>query len=333
MYPELAVTGRQRAFILPLADYWPSLQRMKAPEPSPRSFSPWLAALVLAITYLVIASGWIVMSSAAVPAFTSDVLQSTDLEIYKGLAFVVVTGLGIFLFAWIGLRLRERLVAEILTWREATAATERQAIAGVLASSVAHDINNVLMVLGAHLPDPDPDVAAGLERLGRLSRDLHRISQPHDETSEAEVELASVLADSVRFARAHEQLSGRKISTRTTGDVVVRMPHVLFDRAVLNLLLNAGEAAGKGGEILVTGGVEGDDVFISVEDSGPGFGGKTFAEVARPWSTTRERGSGLGLVTVRALADRLPGTVTIGTSADLGGAKITLSWRHSARAV
>lgn len=305
---------------------------MKGPEPTSRSFSPWLAALVLAIAYLLIASGWILMSSRAVPLLTTDVIESTDLEVYKGLAFVAVTGLGIFLIAWIGLRLRERLVAEILTWREATAATERQAIAGVLASSVAHDINNVLMVLGAHLPDPDPDVAAGLERLGRLSRDLHRISRPHDETSVAEVELASVLADAVRFARAHEQLSGRKISVRTSGDVFVRMPHVLFDRAVLNLLLNAGEAAGKGGEIRVTGGLDGDRVFISVEDSGPGFGGKSFDEVARPWSTTRERGSGLGLVTVRALTDRLAGTVTIGTSADLGGAQITLSWRKASYA-
>ncbi|TVQ88973.1 MAG: sensor histidine kinase [Deltaproteobacteria bacterium] len=292
----------------------------------PRSMAPWAAALLLSLSYIVVGAAYIFMSSRLVTNLADSVLQAGTIEIIKGLSFVGATGLGLFLATWWGLRLRERLVDEILQWREATAATERQAIAATLAGSVAHDINNVLMILSAKANASDDDFQAGIERLTSLARNLQRLSQPQGQTSIQDIELSVAVRAAVKFARSHERLQGRKIDIECQHDRVLALPLTLLDRALLNMLLNGGEATRQGGRLLVSCGSQGDEIFLCVEDDGPGFPDGKAEALLEPGQTTRERGSGLGLMTVTALADRLGGGVSIGRSERLGGAKVEIRW-------
>jgi two-component system NtrC family sensor kinase len=79
---------------------------------------------------------------------------------------------------------------------------------------------------------------------------------------------------------------------------------------LLNLLLNAAEAAGPSGHVAVrVRAAEDDRVEVLVEDDGPGLTPETRARAFEPFFTTRPRGSGLGLAIVRQVVSAHGGTV------------------------
>jgi len=78
--------------------------------------------------------------------------------------------------------------------------------------------------------------------------------------------------------------------------------HDPLARAVSNLLLNAADAAGPDGTIIVSAEhIDGPTptVRISVHDTGPGIPVETLGRIWEPYTTTKPGGTGLGLAIVR----------------------------------
>jgi signal transduction histidine kinase len=94
---------------------------------------------------------------------------------------------------------------------------------------------------------------------------------------------------------------------------------------VTNLLLNSLDAiasSGVGGQVLLGAQVVPDAVEVSVEDDGPGW---PSSDADAPQS----RGSGLGLIIVRAIVESRHGTMRLEKSKRLGGARVLVrlpSW-------
>lgn len=80
--------------------------------------------------------------------------------------------------------------------------------------------------------------------------------------------------------------------------------------AVLNLALNAIEAAGPGGVIAVRGYREGQQVVIDVTDNGPGPPAELGTAITEAFVTTKEAGVGLGLMLARQAAEGEGGQLT-----------------------
>ena len=86
-----------------------------------------------------------------------------------------------------------------------------------------------------------------------------------------------------------------------------------------NLLENAAEAAGSGGQVLsVTSAVDGR-VFIEIHDSGPGLTGEASKSLFEPTITFKKRGMGLGLSLARKNALLNGGDIML-IESELGGA-------------
>jgi signal transduction histidine kinase len=86
------------------------------------------------------------------------------------------------------------------------------------------------------------------------------------------------------------------------------VPQVMADpeqlqQVFLNLLLNAIQAMPQGGSIILTTsvGAEGEEVQITVADTGRGIPPEHLSRIFDPFFTTKEAGTGLGL----AVSDRL----------------------------
>ncbi|HKD99419.1 MAG TPA: HAMP domain-containing sensor histidine kinase [Planctomycetota bacterium] len=91
--------------------------------------------------------------------------------------------------------------------------------------------------------------------------------------------------------------------------------------AVVNLLLNAVEAARPSGRVAVSASAEpGGGACIAVDDDGPGVPSALRAKLFRPFVSSKDDGNGLGLVVCDRVAAEHGGAIGIETSA-LGGAR------------
>ena len=79
---------------------------------------------------------------------------------------------------------------------------------------------------------------------------------------------------------------------------------VQLEQALVNVVKNAVEAieaAGQPGRIVLRGGRLGRRTFLTVRDSGPGLSNEVQAQLFTPFYTTRENGQGIGLTMVQEI--------------------------------
>ena len=111
-----------------------------------------------------------------------------------------------------------------------------------------------------------------------------------------------------------EEIHTRKISVNLNiqGDLPkIRIKeHQLFE-IINNLVKNALEAIGNDGLLLVLAGSIDNKVVITIQDTGQGISSEVEKEIFSPFFTTKERGTGLGLVVVKKLVEENHGTIEV----------------------
>lgn len=202
---------------------------------------------------------------------------------------------------------------------------ERWAALGRLAGMIAHDLRNPLTAIRcqAGLLRDDNLAAANkdrsvrsilnqVQRMGHTIDELLLFAKPEDSHASLRPYAVSALAASVQEAFALPcHAKGVRLETRLgyQGAVWIRPPQVY--RVLENLVKNALDAVGEGGEILMaTEAASGGEVVIRVADSGPGVPDSIRGSLFEPF-VTRDKpgGTGLGLAIVKKIVCEHGGTV------------------------
>jgi signal transduction histidine kinase len=179
------------------------------------------------------------------------------------------------------------------------------------------------------------DARSAARQICDVCEDLGTLSSGHPEggggPSEAleATDIAAVLETARRLAshRLAVPLSGRP-PLPPVGLSPARLCQVL-----LNLLLNAGEAArANGGEVWIEGDAGGGWVRLAVADSGAGMSREALARAFEPLFTSRSGrgGTGLGLPVCRAIVEQAGGRIEL-ESREGVGTRVTL-WLPGAAA-
>jgi signal transduction histidine kinase len=215
---------------------------------------------------------------------------------------------------------------------------EKSVLAGTIASTVAHDINNGLMTASVSLEDlhervaADPELSAltdearaAVARIVDWNRRFFDLGGERLLGDVKPFDLSELLRTTCDLAQRHRSLREAQLIKVLPDVAPFRGSMALMQRAVLNLLLNAAEAAGPGQRVRLTlGQVEYGRYCIGVEDSGPGVPAALRERILEPFYTSKPEGTGLGLASVVACASFHRGTLAIDDS-PLGGARFTLT--------
>jgi signal transduction histidine kinase len=226
--------------------------------------------------------------------------------------------------------------------RAQAAMLERENLAalGRMVATVAHEIRNPLSIIRASAERMQRKRAIDDEALSYITEEvdgLDRVLTGYLEFAHARpaefvpVSLSASVGRAtaaVEAERAHKRV---EVNQRMPeADVVVRGDERRIRQAVLNVLLNAVQAAPEGGRIEVSLARADHEIRLTIADNGPGIDPAHAAEVARPFFTTKVDGSGLGLSVVRAVMEEHGGSFDI--ASDAGGTRVTLIFRDAGTA-
>ncbi|WP_153752804.1 MULTISPECIES: ATP-binding protein [Xanthomonas] len=144
------------------------------------------------------------------------------------------------------------------------------------------------------LPQLMAESREGIERVTRIVRDLKDFSYSGREESWKLVDLHSGLESTINII--WNELKYKVTLERHYGNLplVECLPSEL-NQVYMNLLLNAGQAIGERGTIVVSTGQDGEEVWIEFKDSGAGIAADLLQRIFDPFFTTKPVGSGTGL--------------------------------------
>ena len=214
----------------------------------------------------------------------------------------------------------DRMSATLDTLRSELVAGERQRLLGQLAAGFAHELRNA--VTGAKLAidlhrrrcpagsadDSLPVASRQLDILEEEVRGLLALGKPPtDAPAAVDLDaLAAEVCDLVGPRSAHAGV--RLVGAVPCGTRLVGRRDGLR-AALVNLALNAIDAAGRGGHVRISVEPAPPGVALVVEDDGPGPPADLAATLAEPFVTGKPEGVGLGLAVVRAVAEQHGGTL------------------------
>ncbi len=144
------------------------------------------------------------------------------------------------------------------------------------------------------LPQLMAESREGIERVTRIVRDLKDFSYSGRDESWKLVDLHSGLESTINII--WNELKYKVTLERRYGELpmIECLPSEL-NQVYMNLLLNAGHAIAERGHIIVTTGVEGDEVWVEFQDDGAGISPELRQRIFDPFFTTKPVGSGTGL--------------------------------------
>jgi two-component system, NtrC family, sensor kinase len=205
---------------------------------------------------------------------------------------------------------------------------EKLASVGRLAARVAHELNNPLTVMLGHLMLQRRKAGGQLARdlleieqeairCKEIVRDLLELSHPVGAQESGPVDLRELCDHVVARQRESGQFALPRFDIQGSGTALGDASRLR--EVVVNLVRNAAEAAGPGGEVRIRVSSTRDAVEVAVCDSGPGIPASVRGRIFEPFFTTKSSGTGLGLAVSRAIVMAHGGEITV-RDGELGGA-------------
>jgi len=243
---------------------------------------------------------------------------------------VVSFSVCIFLVVWM---MRREVVREARRREE-----EHLAFAGVMANGIVHDFRNPMsslrldvQMMGREMEkESGHDIAKirnlaersrkTVDRMDKVFEEFLYVSKPPSDKRET-VDLRACLNECVSILEPRNQKDGIKVTLDVPeGAVDVLVYRASFNRALMNVVLNAEQFAPKGrGQIEINVSRNGAYAVIEVIDNGPGVSVTDRGSIFEMFVSGRPGGTGLGLFFARTAIESSGGTISE-SNRDQGGA-------------
>ncbi len=222
----------------------------------------------------------------------------------------------------------------LLDQQYSLARAERLAAIGEVAAELAHEIRNPLAGIQMAFSNlrREIDDENQCERMDLISSELKRLAlllndmldqSRHSPEIATDFDLPTLVSDLLTLTR-YQLTESIELKCRTPNNLPVHLPESGIRQALLNLILNAADALdNSAGSICIKVDVNFQGLLIDVFDNGPGFSQDLLNYGIRPFRTSRQNGTGLGLAMVQRFIKDVGGTIKL-SNQQPHGACVTL---------
>lgn len=208
--------------------------------------------------------------------------------------------------------------------------SEKLSVVGQLAAGVAHEIRNPLTSLKGFLQllkERSPDnsfffevMLSELDRINTIVSEFLVLAKPQTAKFMPR-NVVKVVLDVVSFLESQALLNNVQIIPEilTSRDLELECDENQLKQVFINLLKNAVEAMPGGGIVLVTlFQPEPGKLLVRFADQGPGIPEERIPKLGEPFYTTKEKGTGLGLMVSFRIIEDHGGTIRVSSQVDVG---------------
>lgn len=194
-------------------------------------------------------------------------------------------------------------------------------VVGQLAAGIAHEIRNPLTAVKGFLQLLNQEtetkyaeiILTELERIEFIMNEFLMLAKPHGEMKMEEKSVIDVLKEVITFMGPEAILNQVEIITEFTDEpLMVICEQKQLKQVFINLIKNAIEAIPSGGQVFVRTMVKSNGfVCIEVEDNGVGISNERIERLGEPFYSSKEKGTGLGLMVSLKIIENHKGTFQI----------------------
>ena len=244
-----------------------------------------------------------------------------EILLYGGIAVVGVAGLLLLLVLMRRanaassaelrvLKKKNEAMEEINQKMQALAHHQRLETIGTMTASIAHDFNNLLTPIMGYsimtmemLPADATDLQENLMEIYDASvkaKDivtrLAELTKKGNEENFKEIEVDEVIQSALKVTLPAKPKEVEVKANFNAEGEMIKADRTQISQLVMNIVLNAYDAMrDKGGTLLVSTRISGEEVVLRFKDNGCGMDTETMSRIFDPFYTTKESGKGTGL--------------------------------------
>jgi len=305
--------------------------------------SPLLPSILIPFSDLVITNGWARMAKTMLALIAGALLAMALLpaqwfgpDVPQPCYWILLLAVLVTAGAWhtrYALRLTRSLgdsacelgrTREEMVYRALARAREMEHVS----LKLSHELKNPLAAIKGLVQlsaraacDPDSKeqlrvVAAEVDRMENILKEYLTFSRPIEALHPQPVALGALADEVLSLMDARAATAG--VALRRRGDATIEADPRRLKDALFNLVGNAVEATERGGRVEVQIEKSAEAARIAVRDSGRGMPPEVLQRIGTPFFTTRDEGTGLGVVVARATFAQHGGSLVYSSEPGLG---------------
>lgn len=231
------------------------------------------------------------------------------------------------------------IVKDRSEYKKLTMISEKQAVAGQLAAGIAHEIRNPITAIKGFMKliksaqkkeiSYFPIIESEIERIEIILNELMVLAKPSDLKYES-VYIDLVVEKVIKLMESQALLNNIEVEQNIrVAKVAILGDENQLKQVFINYIKNAIEAMPNGGKLLIEAFQFEDKACIRIADEGGGIPPEIQARMGEPFFTTKENGTGLGMIVSSQIIKEHKGSIQILSSKEGTRVEVNFPLYHS----
>ncbi|KIL51966.1 ATP-binding protein [Jeotgalibacillus soli] len=283
--------------------------------------------LKMALKYKLLVSCLIIFLSLMISLFLSEAIFSLNMGTSLWIQFIVInlTGMLIITILWEVIRTNFQVLQELIK-------AEKMDIVSHLAASISHEVRNPLTVSKGFMQmSVDEEISAEtrriyvdfavqeMDRASEIIDDYLTFAKPSIEQND-KMSVCEELQHAVNVIKPLANMNEVEISLPVIKQekYFVSGERKKFQQCLINILKNGIESMPEGGSLQIGLSSNHQEITLTIRDEGKGMTQEQMNRLGEPYFTTKEKGTGLGMMVSYSIISGMNGQITVDSEVGKG---------------